>query len=79
MAKKNQKSSDAAISYNEFKEYEGQRYTGERLHDVTEWAQVQDRAQARGHRKVERDAKDAAQANDQVSARADFRSREAAG
>jgi hypothetical protein len=44
MAKKNEKSSDPAVSYNEFKEYEGQRYTGMKIgrghtwrYDAGEW------------------------------------------
>jgi hypothetical protein len=137
----NERKSELAVSYNEFKEYEGQRYTGmkigrshtwyydqgewketkitpdlwrigyavakrragrapegsgvpigteyhwyvlahqhvagERLHDLTDWAQVQDRAQAGGPRHVERHAENTAQAHDQISAKRHCRSREA--
>jgi hypothetical protein len=132
--------SDRAVSYNEFKEYEGQRYTGMKIgrshkwyYDPGEWketkvtpdlwqigyavtkrragrapegsgvpvgteyhwyvlahqnvtklsanvadrTQVQDRAQARRQREVERDAEDAAQAHDHVLEERDRRPREA--
>ena len=49
----------------------------ERLHDVPDRSQVQDRAQARRQREVERDAANPAQAHDHVPAKCPRRSREA--
>ena len=63
--------SDLAVSYDEFKEHEGQRY------DDAHRPQIQNRAQARRQREVERYAADATQANDHVPARCSRRSREA--
>ena len=37
MAKKKEKASDAAVSYDEFKEYEGQRYTGMKIGRSHKW------------------------------------------
>jgi hypothetical protein len=67
--------SDLAVSYNEFKEHEGQRYTGMKI-GRSHKPQVQDRPQAGGQREMERYSADPTQPHDHVLAKRCRRSRE---